>query len=57
MYTFKQFLNENWFDRNDNTQLSRRKSFDDQLGKPKSNKENEHKTSIRIYEGRSFSCR
>ena len=39
MYTFKQFLNENWFDKNDNTQLSRRKSFDDQLGKPKSNKE------------------
>jgi hypothetical protein len=36
MITFKQFLYENWFDKNDNTHLSRRKSFDEQLGKTKS---------------------
>jgi len=39
MITFKQFLYENWFDINDNTHLSRRKSFDKQLGEPESNKE------------------
>ena len=48
MLSFKSFILENWFEKNDNTHLRRRSTIQDQIGKPTPSKE--ETGAVRRYE-------